>query len=302
MRIRHLFIYVTLFCCFLCGATNATAQARRALLVGISDYGVAKNTATGEQWTAIHGSNDVQLLTGTLKRQGFSVTTVCDKRATASNVRSALSKLVSACHKRDVVYLHFSCHGQPFEDLNGDEEDGWDESLIPYDAPMLYNRGRYEGKNHILDDELHVYFQKIRQAIGKNGLLYVTIDACHAGGSSRGDELDEEDEPVCRGTKRAFSPSGKIYRPRVNTNGHFTIPAGNNLGDIVIMEACRSYQSNYEIKQDGKFYGPLSFYVNQALQSGRFSRDLNLVNDVKRRMDADRRLTRQNMVYETSLK
>jgi hypothetical protein len=30
----------------------------------------------------------------------------------------------------DIIYLHFSCHGQPFEDMNGDEADGWDESYL----------------------------------------------------------------------------------------------------------------------------------------------------------------------------
>lgn len=281
---------------------SAEAQTKRALLIGISDYGTTGGNTRDGQWGNIHGANDVGLLAPTLQKKGFKVTKVTNKTATSQRIRKEMKKLVEQCRNGDIVYLHFSGHGQPFEDMNGDEEDGWDESFVPVDASMLYRKGEYEGKNHLLDDDMYSCFQQIRKAIGPKGYLCVVIDACHAGGSSRGDELEEDEEPICRGTKKAFSPSGKAYRPRVNTNGRFTITTGNNLGNITILEACRSYQSNYEIKQNGNYYGPLSFYVNQALQSNQIAPNLNLVNDVKRRMDADRRLTRQNMVYETSLK
>lgn len=293
--IRLLAIVTLLMIC-----SQAQAITKRALLVGISDYGASIN-ASSNQWSNIHGANDVELVSKTLKKQHFKTTIITNRNATAQRIRKELKSLSNSCRKGDVVYIHFSCHGQPFEDRNGDEEDGWDESIIPYDAPKVYIKGKYEGSNHILDDELHGYFQRIRQAIGTTGFLCVVIDACHAGGSQRGDDF-EDDEPICRGTKQAFSPNGKTYRPRVNTKGHFTIPSGNKLGNIVILEACRSYQSNYEIKQDGKYYGPLSYYINKALSTHNLTPNLKWVQEVKRLMDSDRRLTKQNMVYETSLK
>ena len=291
--VRRIIVYIIL----LALSFPSFSQTKRALLVGISDYG-----QTGaNSWNSIHGSNDVEMLIPTLKKQGFKTKSICNKTATAIRIRKELSSLAASCKHGDVVYIHFSCHGQPFEDRNGDEEDGWDESIIPYDAPKVFIKGKYEGANHILDDELHGYFQRIRQSIGATGFLCVVIDACHAGGSQRGEDFDE-DEPICRGTKQAFSPNGKTYRPRVNTNGHFTIPSGDNLGSIVILEACRSYQSNYEIKQDGKYYGPLSYYINKALSTLNLAPNLKWVQEVKKLMDRDRRLTKQNMVYETSLK
>ena len=276
------------------------AQTKRALLVGISDYSTYSKSASGK-WSNIHGANDVELISKTLKLQGFKTTSITNKKATARGIRSGLKALTKSCRKGDVVFIHLSCHGQPFEDKNGDEEDGWDESIIPYDALKVYSKGKYEGTNHILDDELHNYFQKIRQAIGPKGFLCVVIDACHAGGSQRGEGYDDE-EPICRGTQDAFSPNGKTYSPRKNTNGHFAIEVCKSMGQILILEACRSYQSNYEIKQDGKYYGPLSYYVNKVLSSQPLAPNLKWVNEVKRLMDADRRLVRQNMVYETSLK
>ena len=99
------------------------AQNKRALLVGISDYQCV-NKYGG--WNNIHGKNDVDLLYPTLKRNGIIVSCISDKDATKAGITKALKLLVSQCKAGDIVYLHFSTHGQPFEDINGDEEDGWD--------------------------------------------------------------------------------------------------------------------------------------------------------------------------------
>lgn len=279
---------------------SASAQTKKALVVGISDY-----KQSGEKtWGVIHGANDAELLMSVLKKQGFKITKICNKEATANRVRKEIHSLIASCRKGDFVYLHFSCHGQPYEDMNGDEEDGWDESIVPYDAYMEYSKGKYEGANHITDDELNSYFQLIRKAVGEKGFLSVTIDACHAGGSSRGDDdlNDDEEESFVRGTKKGFSPHGKDFRPRINTKGHFRLAQEAGLANIVILEACRSYQSNYEIKQSGVYYGPLSYYISQVLKKRMLSSNLEWVMEVKKMMDSDRRLIRQNMVYETSVK
>ncbi len=137
----------------------ANCQVKRALLVGISNY--SSNRVT--QWTDIHGANDVELLASTLKSQRFKITKVTNQQATAKRIRKELVSIVKSCRAGDVVYIHFSGHGQPFEDQNKDEADGWDEAIIPYDAQKVYSKGKYEGANHILDDELSRYFSQIRQ-------------------------------------------------------------------------------------------------------------------------------------------
>lgn len=275
------------------------SATKRALLVGISDY-PANKTVKEAAWSPIHGTNDVQLIERTLRPQGFRVTTLTNSNATASKIRKALSKLQSEVKPGDLICLHFSCHGQPYEDINGDEEDGWDESIIPYDAQMEYEKGKYEGSSHITDDELHSCIQNLMSKVGSTGLVCIVIDACHAGNSYMGDE--EEEEFFCRGTKKGFSPQTKSFHPRINAKGNFLISKSASQSDIIILEACRSYQSNYEIKQSGKYYGPLSYYVSQVLATQKLSASTDWILDVKKKMDADVRLTRQNMVYETSIK
>ena len=277
---------------------SMTAQTKRALVIGISEYEKSNDNA----WGAIHGANDADLIISVLKNQGFKSTKIIDKAATAKRIRKGLSDLVASCKSGDIVYLHFSCHGQPFEDIDGDEEDGWDESIVPYDAQMVYKKKAYEGQNHITDDELNSFLKKIRKTIGSKGYICVVIDACHAGGSSRGDDDIEEDEDLYeRGTKKGFSPNGKEFRPRINAKGAFRIPLESGLANIMILEACRSYQSNYEIKQDGKYYGPLTYYISQVLTKRKLSCSIEWISEVNSLMKADKRLTRQNMVYETTI-
>lgn len=273
-------------------AISASAQTKRALVIGISDY---PKCGAGS-WEAIHGANDAELIVPILQGQGFKTTKICNEAATAEKIRKALNALVKSCTVGDIVYIHFSCHGQPFEDMNGDEgeKDGWDESIVPYDAQKVYKKGVYEGQNHITDDELHTYYQMIRKKIGKSGFVCIVDDACNAGGSSRG-----EDKFV-RGTKKGFSPNEKDFDSKANKKGRFLIPQEPSSADITILEACRHYQSNHEIKQSDEYYGPLSYYVSQVLKKKELTNSLDWVIDVKRLMDGN--LVRQNMVYETSLK
>ena len=274
---------------------SVSAQTKRAFLVGISEY-----PQSGENsWNIIHGANDVEIITKTLKTQSFKITSLTNKAATARNIRKGLNDLVSSCKSGEMVYLHFSCHGQPFEDLDGDEEDGWDEALIPFDARKIYVKGIYEGKNHITDDELNGYLKSIRSKVGLQGFVYVIIDACHAGSSYRGE--DEGDGIIIRGTDKGFSATNKQYIPRIDKRGKIKIDKSANLANICILEACRSYQVNTEIEEDGKYYGPLSFYVNMTLQNTKLSNNASWVNKVTSLLNQDVRLVRQNVVIETSL-
>ena len=222
----------------LIGAQMLNAATKRALLVGVSDYG---NTMEDpNKWANISGANDIVLLSPLFTEHGYSVTSLVDSQATHAGITNALAELAKESKKGDTVYIHFSMHGQPFEDLNGDEEDGWDEALIPVDAEMRYTEGVYDGKNHLLDDELEVYFNDIRSKLGPEGQLLVILDACHSGTASRGD-----DDHI-RGTREGFSRSGKVYTPdrTKETNDYFAVATEKEQSPVMFIEACRSYQVN----------------------------------------------------------
>ena len=244
----------------------ANAQRKRAFLVGISHYDTAM---TGYQWNDINGVEDINLLSPILTKQGFILTTLLDSQATYDNITTQLTQFIRKTKKGDIVYLHFSTHGQPVEDLNDDEEDGWDEAIVPIDAYKMYKKGLYEGKRHLLDDQLNGFVKQLRGKIGKTGFLYVVIDACHAGTSSRAN-----DETV-RGTKVGFTYNNKVFKPSMQKNSHYKIEANPQLSNVLFVEACRPDQVNTEINVAGKRYGPLSYNIAQALASTPLSANVN---------------------------
>jgi len=269
------------------------AQRKRAFMVGISHYDTA---LTGYQWNNINGVEDINLLSPIMKKQGFYLTTLLDEQATYQNITNQLSTFTNQTKKGDIVYLHFSAHGQPVEDLNGDEDDGWDEAIIPIDAYKLYKKGVYEGKKHLLDDQLNTYVNKLRTKVGPSGFLYVVIDACHAGTSSRAN-----DETI-RGTKVGFTYNNKVFKPSTQKKSHYMIESSNKMSNVMFLEACRPDQVNMEIKVDGKRYGPLSYNIAQALQAKPLSANGNdFLKQIKTSiMKGGKWPNNQNLVTETS--
>ena len=269
------------------------AQRKRAFMVGISHYDTA---LTGYQWNNINGVEDINLLSPILKKQGFYLTALLDEKATYQNITSQLSTFTKQTKKGDIVYLHFSTHGQPVEDLNGDEEDGWDEAIIPIDAYKLYKKGTYEGKKHLIDDQLNQYVKKLREKIGPDGFLYVVIDACHAGRAYKG--FDDN----TRGTRVGFSYNNKIFKPSPNKRTNYKVDSSPIMANVLFIEACRSDQINMEIKVGEKHYGPLSYNIAQALQTKPISTNANeFLNNVKASiMNGGFWPNNQNMVTETS--
>lgn len=288
MRFRLCLILVTMLF-----SSAANAQRKRAFLVGISHYDTA---LTGYQWNNINGVEDINLLSPELKNQGVTTTTLLDKEATFDNIVIQLTQFTNKTKKGDIVYLHFSTHGQPVEDLNGDEEDGWDESIVPIDAYKIYKKGIYEGKKHLTDDLLNKYVKKLREKIGPTGFLYVVIDACHAGTSSRAN-----DETV-RGTHVGFTYHNKVFRPSMNKSSHYKIDASPKLSNVLFIEACRPDQVNTEIKVGEKRYGPLSYNIAQALLISPLSKNAEeLLSNIKTSIIKNGRWpNNQNMVTEKS--
>ena len=308
-----------LFAFMLFGTIHSMAYNKHALLVGISDYGNTENKPG--KFKNINGAADLQILSPELRKQGFKITVLKDSKATHKAIISALNKLITRCNAGDIVYLHFSTHGQLVEDLDGDEPDGWDEAIIPYDAQLTYKKGVYEGQNHLLDDELSIYINKIRKKLGADGCLYVVVDACHSGTSSRnvtfedmmGIPMDpEEDEGPVRGTPITFSKNGKKfnsdkYRPN-NNNDYFRLRQEKGKAPVVFLEACRSNEQNTEVrdKHSGKFYGPLTYHIVQTLRHQNISKDMKWVNYVKDSFENDRSIQKrsfpqkQHMVIEST--
>lgn len=88
--------------------------------------------------------------------------------------------------------------------------------------------------------------------------------------------------------------------PRIDTRPVIKVPVGTNMAPTCYLEACRSYQTNTEIKEGKQYYGPLSYYINKVLSHNKLNSNTAWIDNVRKQMNADRRLVKQNMVVERS--
>lgn len=142
---------------------------KRAVLIGINYVG-----QSGEL-SGCH--NDVLNVIGYIKDvHGFddsNMTVLMDdgihSDPTRANIMAAYAAIAADSQPGDVVFLHYSGHGGKLRDDNGDESDGYDETLIPLD---------YEQSGQIRDDDLLKYL--VLQF--KSGVFVTSLmDCCHSG-------------------------------------------------------------------------------------------------------------------------
>lgn len=249
-----------------------STATNRALIVGIGGYDTDK---TG--WEKLHGDKDVDLLKESLLKVGFekeNIKTLKNKQATKSAILKSLKRLESEVKAGDFIIFHFSGHGQPVMDLNGDESNGRDEAIVAYDAyrSPRYKMGNsfYQGENHLIDDELNPIFNEIKKKIGKKGYFLVTIDACY----SRGIEMDALGDLTPEEQKIAGNARGTDHVFKATDNSWLkTIPLPEKYSSsnkMTVISACREDERNFEYKKpnSNEVYGSLSYALVNLLNKG----------------------------------
>ncbi|KAF8558152.1 hypothetical protein OG21DRAFT_1595547 [Imleria badia] len=121
---------------------------KKALLIGINYTG---------QPEALHGCiEDVRSMKRFLLGRGYheeDMVILTDdsphlrQQPTRQNMIDAMHWLVRDARPNDSLFFHYSGHGGQTEDLDGDEEDGFDEVIYPVD---------FKRTSHIVDDEMHM--------------------------------------------------------------------------------------------------------------------------------------------------
>ena len=265
------------------------AQQKRALIVGIANY------PTSSGWSKINANNDIKLLKKEIEKKNFSLSIIEDQKATKKEITDALKKLHKNAHVNDTVLIHFSCHGQQVLWTDKDGSKQLKEALIPYDAKLQYKKGVYEGENHLLDFELGYYLSKIRMKIGKKGILFINIDACHSGDAIRA----LEDDTPKRGTNSVFSEDPFYTTPNKKAVvKNKVLPNEDNLASFCAVYACQSYQSNYELKVENEYYGALTYAFFQTLKNNNTSNPRVWAKGIMAEMN--KRVKKQNPYFEST--
>lgn len=217
-----------------------SAQTRRALVIGIGQQ-------EDKAWGKINGDRDVPYVEEMLKNAKFetgNIKRLVNRQATKAAIVNAFKSLAAQSKHGDMVYVHFSGHGQQMKDVHNDEKDGLDECWIPYDAYRKPCK-KDKGEKHLTDDEVNYYLNAIRNKIGDAGKMLVVIDACHSGDATRGGE-----DEVVRGVDdifeaiKSFIWGSSTERGKADVNPN----AQANEERWITISACESDQVNIEMK------------------------------------------------------
>jgi hypothetical protein len=179
-------------------AEGEAKPRKRALLIGVSKYdhgrGLDPNTGKPLDWWDLSCESDIEALKGVLTKSFTfadpDILVLTDEEATRDGIVAAFrAHLITGAKPGDVAYFHFSGHGQRVADDDGDEYDGLDESLIPFDYKT--QSARDGAVTNLRDDTLGELLGELQRNMsdgGKfQGSITVTVDCCFSGTATRGD-------------------------------------------------------------------------------------------------------------------
>ncbi|GER49404.1 metacaspase 1 [Striga asiatica] len=163
---------------------------------------------------------------------------------TKQNMRMAMFWLVQGCQAGDSLVFHYSGHGSRQRNYNGDEVDGYDETLCPLD---------FETQGMIVDDEINA---SIVRPIPHGAKLHAIIDACHSG--------TVLDLPFLCRMNRSGQYIWEDHRPRSG------VWKGSNGGEVISFSGCDDDQTSADTSALSKITstGAMTFCFIQAIERG----------------------------------
>lgn len=187
-----------------------------------------------------------------------NIRVLTDNEATRDNILQAFKDfLLVNARKNSQIVFYFSGHGGQMTDLNSDEPDKYDETILPHDA----HRDPKQKCKDISDDEIYDLLSKLSE---KCDNIIVFLDCCHSGSGTRvvGGDIPRKIEERFVIDSTTFKLSeGQRNRPK-----GFSPPNDN----CVVISACRDDQLAYETKNWKnwfKSYGSLTLALNEVMRT-----------------------------------
>ncbi|CAM8937936.1 unnamed protein product [Rhodiola kirilowii] len=179
------------------------------------------------------------------------------KIPTKQNIRMALYWLVQGCQPGDSLLFHYSGHGSRQRNYNGDEVDGYDETLCPLD---------FETQGMIVDDEIN---QTIVRPLIPGVRLHAIIDACHSG--------TVLDLPFLCRMGRTGQYVWEDHRPRSG------IIKGTSGGEVISFSGCDDDQTSADTSALSKITstGAMTFCFIQAIERGQAATYGSILNSMR---------------------
>lgn len=184
--------------------------------------------------------------------------TLLEAEATRAGMVSAITDTLRRLAAGDTAIVTYSGHGTYIPDRTGDEQDGRDEALCPWDL----------NRNLLLDDELR---DLLSQRAPGSRVLLIT-DCCHSGTMTR-DFVADSPEPLATPRYIPFAEltndmcQETVARIVAQAREARTREVVNDQTDLIHLAGCRDDQVSYDATIGGKACGAFTHYAIKALEA-----------------------------------
>eukprot|EP00917_Polyrhabdina_sp_WS-2016_P013543 GHVP01029707.1.p1 GENE.GHVP01029707.1~~GHVP01029707.1.p1 ORF type:complete len:480 (-),score=67.93 GHVP01029707.1:41-1480(-) len=218
------------------GTYEAASGRKKALIVGVN-YSGTENSLQGCIADALRVKQFLISMYG-FKDNEESMLLLTDEdnqyMPTRENIIKGMKWLADGAERGDVLYFHFSGHGSRKLNTDGNEDNGYDETILPCD---------FDKTDQILDDEINSYLVRpLPNGVRLQGVL----DCCHSG----------------TGADLAFNFNCITREWALESSPHFAA------ADVCFLSGCRSDQTAADV-QGTKFGdgGAMTFSLLGCLMS-----------------------------------
>ncbi|KAI9190102.1 hypothetical protein H9P43_001535 [Blastocladiella emersonii ATCC 22665] len=199
---------------------------------------------------------------------------------TRKSILAAINWLIQGAQPGDSLFLHYSGHGGQAKDLDGDEDDGYDETIYPVD---------HEKAGMIVDDELHALVAKL--PAGAN--MTIIMDCCHSATVFDLPLIYMPDGSVKQGKTKAarvksdamgigkmlltknkagalmgaFKLVGNLAAAPNDDKVKRALDAKRTAARVLMMSGCKDNQTSADAHIDGKATGAMSYALLKSLRA-----------------------------------
>jgi len=271
---------------------------RKALLIGINYFGQrgqlrgcindVKNMSTYLNQHFNYKREDMVLLTDDQQNPM--------SQPTKANIIRAMHWLVKDAQPNDALFFHYSGHGGQTKDLDGDEEDGYDEVIYPVD---------FRNAGHIVDDEMHrIMVQPLKPGVR----LTAIFDSCHSGsaldlpfvystqGILKEPNLAKEAGQGLLGMVSSYargdvggmlSAGASFLRKAVNGDSVYqkNLRTKTSPADVIMWSGSKDSQTSSDATIAGQATGAMSWAFITALKKNPHQSYLQLLNSIREALE-----------------
>lgn len=265
-----------LWLCLLFLYSGLTLAADRALLVGVEKYG--DNRVPETPGCVQDALQTAEFLKSRYNFADSSIKVLTNEAATSTSIEQEFRRwLIEGTQPGDRVFFLYAGHGSQLKDDNGDEADGLDETIAPYDV------NPETGAGEIRDD---VFDEMIAALSGRRAVL--VFDSCHSGtisrdipklhafprgGGARYLPRPDQFRELSAGTREIGGANSYSIGPAPQSRdlkrvgGFLDSSKVKTLSGVVVISAAASTQRAYPVEVGSTLRGALSYVFAETQQA-----------------------------------